>query len=168
MRLTNTMRDAFVRAAMDDVPSVDYDEQIRSLAVKTAVAALPAKVQAVWKDADTKHHLETSYINFRHARVSLQIPGAVGDGSARTHVETVCAPLAEKAIEQTKARDELQRRLHAVAYSVSTRKALVDALPEFEKYLPADEPAAIKTLPVIANVVADFVKAGWPKGKKAA
>lgn len=167
MKLTNYMRDAFVRSAMNDVPKVEYDEQIRALAMKTALAALPAKVQAVWKDPDLKHHLETTYIHFRFAGVSLQIPGAVGDGAARKHVEEACAPLTNKAIAQTKAHDELERRLRAVAYGVTTRKALADALPEFVKYLPADEPAAIRTLPAIANVVSDFVKAGWPKEKRA-
>ena len=54
------------------------------------------------------------------------------------------------------------------ALGASTRKGLADALPEFEKYLPADEPAAVRSLPVVANVVADFVKAGWPKGKQPA
>jgi hypothetical protein len=48
---------------------------------------------------------------------------------------------------------------------VSTRKALVDLLPEFEKYLPADEAKAIASLPAVANVLSDFVKAGWPKNQ---
>lgn len=29
MRLTNSDREAFVRAVMDDVPQVDYNEQIK-------------------------------------------------------------------------------------------------------------------------------------------
>jgi hypothetical protein len=38
-------------------------------------------------------------------------------------------------------------------------------LPEFEKYLPEDEAQAVRALPVVTNVVADFVKAGWPTKK---
>jgi hypothetical protein len=68
---------------------------------------------------------------------------------------------------QEKARADLRSKLKSVAYSVSTRKALVAALPEFEKYLPADEAKAVRTLPVVQNVVADFVKAGWPARKGA-
>ena len=44
-----------------------------------------------------------------------------------------------------------------------TRAALAAALPEFEKYLPADEPKALRSLPSMANVASEFVKAGWPK-----
>ena len=40
-------------------------------------------------------------------------------------------------------------------------------LPEFEKYLPADEQKALRSVPVVANLVADFTKAGWPKDKAA-
>ena len=61
----------------------------------------------------------------------------------------------------------LREKLHGCAYAVTTRKALVDLLPEFEKYLPADDASVCRTLPVVQNVVSDFVKAGWPKdGKK--
>jgi hypothetical protein len=74
--------------------------------------------------------------------------------------------LAEKASADKAARAVLSQRLRAVAYSVSTRKALAEALPEFAKYLPADEAEAMRTVPVIANVVADFVRAGWPKDKR--
>ena len=73
---------------------------------------------------------------------------------------------AEK--EQEGIRASLKSQLKSAAHSVTTRKALAALLPEFEKYLPADEAAACKTLPVVQNIVADFAKAGWPKGKKAA
>lgn len=71
--------------------------------------------------------------------------------------------LAGQLHRQQQTRSALKDRLRSVAYACSTRKALLAALPEFEKYLPEDEPAALRTLPVVANVVADFVKAGWPK-----
>lgn len=48
----------------------------------------------------------------------------------------------------------------------TTRKQAAEVLPEFEKYLPEDEPKALRTLPALANVAADFVKAGWPKNAK--
>jgi hypothetical protein len=166
MRLTNYMRDAFICAAMNDVPQVDYDPAIREAATKAALANLPMKVQAVWSDPETRQHLETTYCSFGH-RFTINVPGACTK-EHRAIAEAAALPLVEKSDAQRKSRDALQSKLRAVAYGVTTRKALVDALPEFEKYLPADEPAAIKTLPVLANVVTDFVKAGWPKGKKAA
>ena len=91
--------------------------------------------------------------------------------ASRAEVEALRAEVDALKAEMdasNKARKALAEKLRAVAYSVTTRKALAAALPEFEKYLPPDDAAAIRTLPVVANVVADFVKAGWPKGKKPA
>ena len=77
MRLTQVHRDAFVRAAIQDVPRVDWDEQAARIA----------------------------------------------------------------------------------------REALAAMLPEFEKYLPSETPALDRTVPAVANVVTDFMRAGWPKGQ---
>ena len=38
MRLTNYIREAFVRSVMNDVPSIDYEEKIRNLVNKKVVA----------------------------------------------------------------------------------------------------------------------------------
>lgn len=70
--------------------------------------------------------------------------------------------------EQKKKRQELESRLRSVAYSCSTLKQLNAALPEFEKYMPSDKEALAQNLPALANVVADFIAAGWPKDKEKA
>ncbi len=41
MRLTNTLRKAFVRAVLDDVPSTDYQEQARELLTRAAEENFP-------------------------------------------------------------------------------------------------------------------------------
>jgi hypothetical protein len=165
MKLTNTIRDAFVRAAMDDVPSIDYSEKIRAEAVKAAVEMLPLRAKAAWNDKDSRPFVHSFYRSIGNTGVNL--PGT-GESKAVDKVREACAALVEAEGKQNEQRAALKSRLRAVAYSVSTRKALADALPEFEKYLPADEAAALRTVPVIANVVAEFVQAGWPKGKKKA
>ena len=63
---------------------------------------------------------------------------------------------------------DLRDKLTGAINACTTRKQAAEAIPEFEKYLPADEPKALRSLPALANVAADFVKAGWPKGQKAA
>jgi hypothetical protein len=78
-----------------------------------------------------------------------------------TQVEAMLVELAN----QVEKRKELRSKLQATADAVTTRKALIDLLPEFEKYLPADEAKAVATLPAVANVLSDFVKAGWPKNQ---
>lgn len=41
MKLTNTIRDAFVRSVMKDVPTVDYKEQAREIMVADALTSDP-------------------------------------------------------------------------------------------------------------------------------
>lgn len=159
MKLTNTMREAFVRAAMDDVPHVDYSEQIRSVAQKAAAEMLPLEVRKLWASNKLRPYVTTVYF------MGAMLPGAdADDDKIRAAAEIAVAPLIKARDAQEVAHKDLARKLRAVAYSVSTRAALIEALPEFEKYLPADERTA--NLPAIANVVTEFVAAGWPKGKK--
>lgn len=162
MKLTNSMRDAFVRSAMDDVPSIDYAEKIRSEAQKLAVAGLPPKVRAIYADAALRPYVGTYWRNV--ANVHMNLPGKDRE-EADTFAEKL-KHLKAASEEQSASHTSLRAKLKAVAYGVTTRKALAESLPEFVKYLPADEQAALRTVPVLANVVTDFVKAGWPKGGK--
>ena len=170
MKLTNTIRDAFVRAVMDDTPSVDYSEKIRAAAVKAAVAALPQKVAALWKDSALRHYVKT--VGVHVPGCGVRVPSGCEDSytaefkALEKLILAECASLTEAHVAQKQARENLRSKLRHAAYAYTTRKALAAALPEFEKYLPADEAAALRTVPVIANVVADFVKAGWPKDAK--
>jgi hypothetical protein len=166
MKLTNNIREAFVRAVMADVPAIDYAEQIRKLVHEDAISQLPPKVRAIYKDAATAHFVNVTHWS-QYTDTSVAVPAGRGT-SFKLSVETKAKvdELQAQGKDQRTKRNDLKARLEAVAASVTTRKALAEALPEFEKYLPADEAAALRTVPVIANVVADFVKAGWPKGSK--
>jgi hypothetical protein len=75
------------------------------------------------------------------------------------------AVLSEKAEAAQQTVYDLQNKLESVAKSCNTRKQLAELLPEFEKYLPADTPAASRSVPAIANLVTEFTKAGWPETK---
>ena len=163
MRLTNYMRDAFISAAMHDVPQEDFEDQIQTLLVKAAISCLPPKVRAFYDDPATRDFVCQTRLpcGFKYAYVPGL--GTLPEGTQEKYIK-----LKEKQKEQDTRLHGLRRQLRGVAYSARTRKALVALLPEFEKYLPADEQAAIKTLPAIANIVSDFTKAGWPKGKKPA
>jgi hypothetical protein len=161
MRLTNTIRNAFVRAAMQDVPEIDYQEQMRKLIQDDAVAQLPLKVRAIYSDASLRHFLNTNYA-YRYGSVSVPCAKDGYSPSAKAAEEYKRMDSANDS--QDEKRNALESKLRACALACTTRKALVDMLPEFEKYLPADDAAACRTLPVVANVVSDFAQAGWPKG----
>jgi hypothetical protein len=170
VKLTNTIRDAFIRSVMDDTPSIDYAEQIRDAAMKAAVSKMPPKVASLWKDKELRQWVRLVGFSFDVVG-GVSLPAPVGDftdekRAYKATIEAEISTLLAKAEGQRKERLELKNKIKGAAYGYTTRKALADAMPEFAKYLPADEAAANRSLPVVANVVADFVKAGWPKGKK--
>lgn len=162
MRLTNTIRQAFVTAAMADVPKEDYSAKIQKLIQDDALSQLPPKIRAIADDKDLRHYLQkdSHYVSSSHiSNVRVMHPEYKRSPNVNTKVEVMCVAAAEQA----KNLSDLTEKLRGCANAATTRKALVDMLPEFEKYLPADEAAACKTLPAVANVLSDFVKAGWPK-----
>lgn len=168
MRLTNTIRDAYVRSVMDDVPRVDYSEQIRELVTKAHIRALPREVRRAWEDPNQQNYINTVYRSYGGVSVG-PLPGYGGSWNSNEHPVLMTPDqleldaLVAKMRAQEKSRDNLKAKLRSAAYAATTRKQLAELLPEFEKYLPADDTAALRTVPVVANLVADFVDAGWPK-----
>jgi hypothetical protein len=168
MRLTQYHRQAFVSAVMNDVPEIDYDEIVHKLAQDHLVERMPPKVRAVFDDKQLRHYLTTTRTYFPGSVASAEFYGDEGDCYWWKQVPELSAKISEvlqQANKHHEQRNELERKLRAVAKSCTTRAALAKALPEFEKYLPAED-APSTNLPALANVVADFVQAGWPKGKK--
>lgn len=161
MRFTKTIRDAFVASVMNDVPSVDYDEAIQKRATEIAVANMPPEVRAAYDKYP--EWIRQSLTRCGNKRIYLPLPGDL-DLSDKDHEELKAIQAA--SYEQDANRKALREKLTAVAYSVATRKALADMLPEFAKYLP-NEAEKSRMLPAVANTVAEFVKAGWPKGRTA-
>ena len=172
MRLTNTIRDAFVRSAMDDVPSVDHTEEIRKIVLADVVAQLPPAVAKVYANKDLRNYLKNYFHSY--GGVSCCIPHFEDSGfrnetlyKLSAEVQEKVSALADASKRDNETRESLRSKLAEAAYSCRTRKQLVELLPEFEKYLPADERSAnVVNLPAVANILSDFVKAGWPKNQK--
>ena len=167
MKLTNIIRDSFINAAMQDVPSVDYKKQAQDIFEKAALDAMPATVARIYKDPKTKGYVNLTYIQFggfghyipSASHISLFGPAAMNFiGSKSEELEKL--QQAQKA--EVAKYNELRKSLRSVAYSCTTRKQLLEALPEFEKYLPALMDKTVG-LPAVSNVMSAFVKAGWPK-----
>ena len=169
MRLTNNLRDAFIRAVMDDVPSVNHSEEIRKVVMDDVLSKLPTAVYKIYKDPKTQAFVKTTYKNY--AGVSVTVPSM----SEYRSFAPVLSQNAQETVDKLEAdykmncklRGELSTKLRTAAYGCTTRKQLAELLPEFDNYLPADDTKATKiNLPVAADVFSDFVKAGWPKTKK--
>lgn len=169
MKLTKSDRDAFVRAVMDDVPQVDYDEEAKKLAQAALLDAMPKKVRAAYdahpeyfksKSVETPYHLRDLHV--------FGVPDSGGYGCLRTdsfiEVWAELQHLAERKDAQKEKLSRLREKLAAVIGGCSTLKQAQERLPEFIKYLPADRTGTgVSGLPVVANVVADLTAAGWPK-----
>lgn len=159
MRLTETLRAAFVRAVMADVPRVDYETMTADEARRMSIANMPKWLQ----DACTKHKELLGYLRTTSdgaSGASFFLAGPRTDENKATLVR-----LVEQKSQQRAARYELEKKLEKVVRGCNTTKQLADALPEFAKYLPKEN-AVDRSVPTVANVVADFMQAGWPGEKK--
>lgn len=172
MRLTNNIRDAFVRAAMHDVPKEDFETPAKKAFEDGMRKHMPKEIADILKKNGPA--AEWIHMDFLSTPDSLSnwksaCPRSAGYRYLRECVPELWNALTEfstKIAAQNKQRMELSDKLKGAAYSCTTRKQLAELLPEFEKYLPEDEAKAMRTLPVVANLVAEFTKAGWPATNK--
>lgn len=162
MRLTNLIRDSFIAAAMQDVPKVDYEKQIVALYQRAMLDAMPPELVGLYEKH--KNWFNHQYKHVHGVNTSFRVVHPEHENVPLNSEQTKeLGVLLEAHKQQRQTRNDLQSKLHSVAYGVTTRKALAEALPEFEKYLPKEEDKPSRSLPAIANLVADFTKAGWPQ-----
>ena len=166
MRLSTSMRLAFVRAVMDDVPFVDYDEQLRQLAQKTVDSYRPAAlVRALDLDPSIQDWLNRDYQYIHKYQKSFCLVGSkqsLDRLNADPDFTQAAQNLRKQQQAQLEQRSALETKLKASAQACQTRAQLAKTLPEFEKYLPT-EAGNSKCLPALANLMSDFMAAGWPK-----
>ena len=170
-KLTNLLREAFVRGVLADTPSVDYLEMARGLVTKAIVKELPPVVLALYRDEGLRHRLsDGEYINLFQKGFdysSMRVPG-----SDQAEVDKAMLKIGGKLKElggqyqiQNEERAKLKENLQSLIGGFSTVAAAHKALPEFAKYLPEISDVKTSGVPavIIANTVADLVKKGWPK-----
>lgn len=173
MKLNNFMRDSFIAAVMADVPKKDFQEQIIKIAIKAIDDAMPAElIAAIKKNPKIKEWLNKTYVLTPDGCPAVEHYKSA-DRWHKTWLEEVApkewkilVDLGKEKMQQDNNIEELRTKIKTCAYACNTRKQLADMLPEFEQYLPKDEAKAMQQFPIVTNVVADFVKAGWPKSKK--
>jgi hypothetical protein len=171
-RLTTYSRNAFIKAVMDDVPHVDYNEQAREKVQKFALSKLPAGVAAALK----------AHPDWFQVQCYITLPGALANCvvahkdrnafdkllRADKKLWSELEAMAKAAAAQSDAHNALRGKVKALAYSCTTVSALQTKAPEFVKYIPGTSAPVDRSVPVVQNIVADLVAAGWPKGKKPA
>ena len=172
-RLTNNMREAFVAAVMADVPTIDYEQQIRDVVNKAYAAALPAPIKKVLADPECAAFVLEVSVTLRHTEglptgkyVSFRLHAPNHDWLKNIAVNAA-KPLLVQWCAQEDRLLALRQSLATAAYATNTTTQLAEAFPEFAKYLPQTEAEGTRNLPALANIVTKFVEAGWPKGKRA-
>lgn len=178
MKLTKFHKAAFVSSVMNDVPKIDYQDQLRKIidqdmldsSPKEVVAALKCKIvrPLLLKSNETwspDYHISTpdgdSVSRYKAELSSITVyAGFVPSEKARVKLNAICLDAAM----QSASRQQLEAKVEGAINGCTTLKQAHERLPEFVKYLPA-EAAKSNYLPAIANLAADLCKAGWPKGK---
>lgn len=171
MKLTNYIRDAFIDAALADVPKgCDHEDQIRKIAAADLISQAPAAIQKAWKDPNLIGYIRRRSDSFGDVQVAYpsETDGWSSGGKRQLTADAKMKvdKLAAEMVADFALRKDLRQKLKGAAYACSSSKQLRELLPEFSKYLPAEEEKTCRTLPAVANIMADFTKAGWPKGQK--
>lgn len=170
MKLTNSIRNAFVRAAIDDVPTINYDEIAKDYVIKFAYNRLPDEIKRIVDNPCLSSWINTIRVNTPFNISCYTVYSLDYDYDMIKQDADAWHGLVEisnNKKDQNEKINKLKSMLSNVAYSVTTRKALAERLPEFEKYLPSEHQKP-SSLPCVAGIVDEFTKAGWPKPKKEA
>lgn len=161
MNLTKSDREAFVRAVMDDVPMVDYDEQAGKLLTAAAIELMPEPVRVAYQTHPGWFARKYIYTlaGLQGQAIPLENTRSLEKHAVWKEVEK----LGEQADVQAKAREAMRRKLTATIEACRTLKQAQRMLPEFEKYLPKERGVTGTTTLPVANLVADLTALGWPK-----
>jgi hypothetical protein len=155
MKLSKLTKEAIVRAIWNEVPEVDYKAHKEAIQ-KALVALFTPEVKVVYDlcpDALKTTWHPTGGYELPYEERHLIVANLTDEQQKAVH---------EPFVEEYRQRQQAMRKLEALVMGCSTRKQLVNLLPECEKYLPA-EASTDRSLPVVANVIADLTKLGWPK-----
>lgn len=174
MKLTNLNKIAFVEAVMRDIPTEAYEDSIKNAVQKVAISMCPPEIQKVWKSAALRGFLKTDVLRIgewsRHTE-QLRISYVSWSGSSSADEAFLLSHPDVKSLttlreSQAQKLFDMKQQLTSAINSVNTVKQARELFPEFVAYLPDEAQAASKFAPaVIANLSADLMALGWPKGK---
>lgn len=169
--LNKADRQSFVNGVMDDVPKIDYAELIEAEGRKDLEAQLPSAIKKMMQDEVLSKYLNSCYATLVGYR-EMEDHGAITIKTVAHSFKTTDKFRARRAElmklhnQQIETRRDLRNKLSATAEICKTDKQLAERLPEFAKYIPKKGSTITANVPALANLVADFTKAGWPKNNK--
>ena len=172
MKLTKSDREAFVRAVIDDVPTVDYQEQAETLVRSVALSTFPEDLRPMVTKYPDYFESQYVYLPGQLQNRYFKINRSCASGFFKEKFPEIweqLSALAKQIEEQNEQVRTLRHQLSGVIESCSTLKQAKERLPEFEKYLPKERNGVtVANLPAISNLVTDLTAAGWPKDREVA
>lgn len=155
MKLSKLTKKAIVRAIWNEVPEIDH--KARKEAIQKALAALfTPEVKACYDLCPDA--LKTAW----HHTIGYELPYEERHVTVANLTDEQQEAVFEPFVEEDRQRQQARGKLEELVMGCSTRNQLVKLLPECEKYFSA-EASTDRSLPVVANVIADMTKLGWPK-----
>ena len=163
MRLTNQLKEAIVRAIMQDVPKPDCSKRHETVQAALVKAMSPA-CRKVYKSLfNPKKVFRTTFAGTLYNGTAYDTREVIVGDAPSGLLSELLKPYDAEDAKYAQAKRNLQQAVMAC----TTTKQFKAAFPEFEKYAPTENQPT-KNLPAMANVVADLSKLGWPKGEKEA
>jgi hypothetical protein len=173
MKLTKLLRSAIVEAIMADIPETDHQARFEAAVHADVIEHLPEPVAKVYADLALRSYVvgcswyggpqrdaEGNWVSAPFSSVALP-----RDYDLSEEFLKAIEPLVAEKRAHSKQVTDMEAAITGIINSCSTSKQFLERLPEFAKYLPV-EPTKSANLPALANLTADLVKLGWPKGGK--
>jgi Nucleotide modification associated domain 5 len=165
-RLNNHIRRVFVRAVMQDVPKIDYQEKFRELAQAWAITLIPQEMRGFYATRPEwfAHSFTDLDSGFQYARV---VGPFDEDGFQKKMLDSCPEFVARvKELERLKDKqesemDDLTSQIRGLINSCNTAEQLREQAPQLAKYLTFDEVPS-RLLPTTA-VIDNLAAMGWPK-----
>lgn len=154
MRLTNHLRECFIRAVANDIPAVK-EPTIEQIKKEIRESITSEKLLALFDDVELQPYVKTQWVYVGSNCNKYMF-------TADVKVEEL--PCIVKFKKEGKARDAAVTKLRSLAYGCTTLKALHEAAPELRKYMAEEEgKKPTPGVPVPVGLLDDLKSVGFPK-----
>jgi hypothetical protein len=152
MRLTNYLRDAFVRNVSNNIPVVKAPSL--TLIQEMCYNLADPRLKIIYDDEKLREQLQKSWVYLE------EIHGYIFSFGVDWEEFPAVINYREKLQKRRDAIDKLRR----AAYGCKTLKELREALPDLTDYMPDENKPAKISVPMVVDVVKDLTAAGLTLG----
>jgi len=167
IRLTKAMREDILRKIMNDLPQVDYMNQVTDMCRKDVQQQLPMEIKNI---IGTRHEIHLSEGQTRiilpnhYSTLRICVRGALYGADVTEETRKAANDLVIKHNAQRETYNKLEQEVETTLAAYTTVAKLREACPQFDKYLP-NEAAINHPMTVTTSPIPALQAAGWPKGK---